>query len=129
MTTHAELERRGCVDAVIRLVLSRRFAAHVNAEDWCDVLDVTPGEVRAELDRRLQAKRSGRHLTVVPVPSGAFCPTCGKGHRDGRGVRSCMTSHQPPVPCPVCGRSCNPQGLGVHVAKAHPDHPREELRP
>lgn len=123
--SNVEVERRGRVDAVIRIVLSRRFGSWTTAEDWCDVLDVTPAEVRAELDRRRNATRRPTLTVVDDRPRNAICPTCGKGHLDARGVASCQISHQPPIPCPVCGRPCNPRGLGVHIARTHPDHPKE----
>lgn len=118
MTRIADLERRGRVDAVIRLVLSRRFAQTMTAEDWCDVLDVTPREVRAELERRRGGQAKARQL-VPRREMPTDCPGCGKTYPTKRGAATCARTHQPPVACPVCGRECNPVGLGVHVAKAH----------
>lgn len=139
MTTHAELERRGRVDAVIRLTLSRRFGAHITAEDWCDVLDVTPGEVRAELTRRRDVAK--KRLKVLPGglrsdgkrPGQATgrnpktCATCGETFLDGRALAGHLRAHRPKVPCPVCGTPVTPpNGLTRHLRQTHPDHRPEE---
>lgn len=113
-----ESRREGMADAVVRIVLSRRFP-HVDAAEWCNLLGLTSTDIQAATARLSETTRlpvgATSRLAVAEAP---IAPKpCRRGPSAGpRPRRSLMHD------CPFCERRVQ-QGKRWtdHMAAYHAD--------
>ncbi len=108
-----DYRRQGRADAAILIVLSRQFPL-IDAEEWCDVLDIDQRDIAAALQRMRERHMPPvrRRLTSVPKPvttkpegfermsfssrGGWFdCPDCGKRTQVGTKWVAHRAEHHP----------------------------------
>lgn len=122
------LREQGRAEAAL-ILTARKVLPSMRVTDWANLLDVPMSVVEATRHRW----RHGDRPTAQPATAkrraetpGEFpCSVAGCDHvaQYLKGLRVHeRAAHGEAVPCPFCGRACNPVGLGRHKSKC-PDNP------
>lgn len=122
-----QYRREGMADAVVRIVLSRRFP-HVDANEWCRILGLTISDLKGAIARL--HNETGRTVDVPsPTDKRAVPAPKRRNYRDHRGGLTPERRRELYFPCAYCGKDVM-RGIPrqKHVMKYHPGEWEKRLQ-